>query len=51
MFFRIITEKIVSYLNLYPKAIVPHPVFNNEKTWDTFINSPFQEIAELENFQ
>ena len=51
IFFKIITEKIVSYLNLYPKAIMPHPVFNNEKAWNTFINSPFQEIAELENFQ
>lgn len=45
------TEKIVFYLNKYPNTITPSPVFNNEKAWNAFINSPFKKIPALENFQ
>ena len=50
-YFRCFSDELGKNVYAHRNNILPHPIFNNEKAWEKFINSPFQEIAELENFQ
>ena len=49
-YFRIFSDQIANEISHYSNIIKPHPIFNSEVAWETFINQPFTQIKALENF-
>lgn len=49
-YFRIFSDSIANFLSKEKDFIKPHPIFNNEKAWNKFINSTFIYSDELETF-